>query len=76
MLLPNENSQLAIKLDDENRLYLTTRRKPTSNSVILQNEARLYFLMINFFGEVTIQFPLSIRAFRKAYLVRIELIIF
>ena len=74
MLLPNEKSQRAIKLDDDNRLYLTTTIKVTKSRVSWQNEARLYFLTIGFFGEVTIQFPLSIRAFRKAYLVRIELI--
>ncbi len=74
MLLPNEKSQRAIKLDGDNRQYLTAAIRPTKSSVSLQDEARLFFLTIKFLGEVTIQFPLSIRAFRKAYLVRIELI--
>ena len=74
MLLPNKKSQRAIKLDGDNRQYLTTTIKATKSSASWQNEARLYFLTIKFLGEVTIQFPLSIRAFRKAYLVRIELI--
>jgi hypothetical protein len=68
MLLPNEKSQRAIKLDDDNRLYLTTTIKPTKSSENLQNEARLYFLTIKFFGEVTIQFPLSIKGIPQSLL--------
>jgi len=68
MLLPNEKSQRAIKLDDDNRLYLTTTIKPINSSVALQNEARLFFLTIRFLGEVTIQFPLSIKGIPQSLL--------
>jgi len=68
MLLPNEKSQRAIKLDGDNRQYLTTTIKATKSSVSLQNEARLFFLMIKFFGEVTIQFPLSIKGIPQSLL--------
>jgi len=68
MLLPNKKSQRAIKLDGENRQYLTTTIKPTKSSVSLQDEARLFFLTIKFFGEVTIQFPLSIKGIPQSLL--------
>ena len=68
MLLPNEISQRAIKLDGDNRQYLTTTIKPTKSSVSWQNEARLFFLTIKFFGEVTIQFPLSIKGIPQSLL--------
>jgi len=68
MLLPNKKSQRAIKLDGDNRQYLTTTIKPTKSSVSLQDEARLFFLTIKFFGEVTIQFPLSIKGIPQSLL--------